>query len=57
MDTSVYSALTQFMFRAFCYFMNPSSNKNFIHLLFFDLIAKKYEINICKNVLHFGIKC
>src|SRR6218665_331873 len=22
-------------FRAFCYFMNPASNKNFIHLLFF----------------------
>src|SRR6218665_1325145 len=44
-------------FRAFCYFMNPASDKNLIHLLFFDLIAKKYEINICKNLLHFGIKC
>src|SRR6218665_1079386 len=44
-------------FRAFCYFMNPASNKNLIHLLFFDLIAKIYEINICKNLLHFGIKC
>src|SRR6218665_641500 len=23
-------------FRAFCYFMNPASNKNLIHVLFFD---------------------
>jgi len=48
MDTSVYSVLTQFMFRAFCYFMNPPSNKNFIHLLFFDLIAKNMRLTCAK---------
>src|SRR6218665_3044438 len=37
MDTSVYFDLSSLnlCFRAFCYFMNPASNKNFIHLLFF----------------------